>query len=241
MLKTVSVAALAALGVCALTSNAYAVDTIATISGSYDLAYYDTPALTFHVDPGITLHNMTMHLQGYQGLNNGVSLNITLGDITSGDTTFIWGFLPGVSGATTPGNLAAYDYDDEWGNYPPGYTNPGCVVGGGLCALVGNFSVTLNGTVLGGIHSGAAITSYFTPSSNATGGFVGWEGLDPDGLSESIYDQHSGSLTGTLAVITLGTTGVPEPSTWAMMLAGFAGLGFAGFRSRRRSLSPIGA
>ncbi len=28
---------------------------------------------------------------------------------------------------------------------------------------------------------------------------------------------------------------VPEPTTWAMMLAGFAGLGFAGYRSTRRS------
>jgi hypothetical protein len=27
--------------------------------------------------------------------------------------------------------------------------------------------------------------------------------------------------------------GVPEPSTWAMMLLGFAGLGFAGYRQRR--------
>ena len=27
----------------------------------------------------------------------------------------------------------------------------------------------------------------------------------------------------------------PEPSTWAMMLIGFAGLGFAGYRSTRRS------
>ena len=26
---------------------------------------------------------------------------------------------------------------------------------------------------------------------------------------------------------------VPEPSTWAMMLIGFAGLGYAGYRSRR--------
>jgi hypothetical protein len=28
-------------------------------------------------------------------------------------------------------------------------------------------------------------------------------------------------------------TAVPEPSTWAMMLIGFAGIGFAGYRSRR--------
>lgn len=30
-------------------------------------------------------------------------------------------------------------------------------------------------------------------------------------------------------------TAVPEPSTWAMMLIGFAGLGYAGYRASRRS------
>jgi PEP-CTERM motif len=30
------------------------------------------------------------------------------------------------------------------------------------------------------------------------------------------------------------TTAVPEPSTWAMLLLGFAGLGYAGFRRGRR-------
>jgi hypothetical protein len=34
----------------------------------------------------------------------------------------------------------------------------------------------------------------------------------------------------------VGTT-VPEPSTWALMALGFAGLGFAGWRLRRRSVS----
>ncbi|MBN9063940.1 MAG: PEPxxWA-CTERM sorting domain-containing protein [Rhizobiales bacterium] len=34
------------------------------------------------------------------------------------------------------------------------------------------------------------------------------------------------------------TTGVPEPSTWAMMLIGFAGLGFAGYR-KRAAVQPI--
>jgi hypothetical protein len=28
---------------------------------------------------------------------------------------------------------------------------------------------------------------------------------------------------------------VPEPSTWAMMLIGFAGLGYAGYRTSRKS------
>ena len=29
---------------------------------------------------------------------------------------------------------------------------------------------------------------------------------------------------------------VPEPSTWAMMLLGFAGLGYAGWRARRQTV-----
>jgi hypothetical protein len=33
---------------------------------------------------------------------------------------------------------------------------------------------------------------------------------------------------------------VPEPSTWAMMLAGFAGLGLAGYR-RAKALGPMSA
>jgi hypothetical protein len=32
---------------------------------------------------------------------------------------------------------------------------------------------------------------------------------------------------------------VPEPSTWAMMLLGFAGLGFAGYRGRRTAISIV--
>lgn len=33
------------------------------------------------------------------------------------------------------------------------------------------------------------------------------------------------------------TTTVPEPSTWAMMLLGFAGLGYAGYRRTRNAVS----
>ena len=37
----------------------------------------------------------------------------------------------------------------------------------------------------------------------------------------------------------LSFTAVPEPSTWAMMLAGFAGLGFAGYRGSRKSVALV--
>jgi hypothetical protein len=36
-----------------------------------------------------------------------------------------------------------------------------------------------------------------------------------------------------------GATAVPEPSTWAMLLAGFAGLGYAGLRRSRAAISAL--
>jgi hypothetical protein len=44
------------------------------------------------------------------------------------------------------------------------------------------------------------------------------------------------SLTQTETLTFAAAGGVPEPSTWAMMLIGFAGLGFA-FRQSRRKVS----
>jgi hypothetical protein len=35
------------------------------------------------------------------------------------------------------------------------------------------------------------------------------------------------------------SSSAPEPSTWAMLLAGFASLGYAGLRSRRRCAISI--
>ena len=36
-------------------------------------------------------------------------------------------------------------------------------------------------------------------------------------------------------VLSVTVTQVPEPSTWAMMLAGFAGLGFLSYRASRKT------
>jgi hypothetical protein len=62
-------------------------------------------------------------------------------------------------------------------------------------------------------------------------------GLDPTNPTAFITDltfESAGSFTGTMTPI---TASVPELSSWAMMLIGFAGLGFAGYRASRKSAS----
>jgi hypothetical protein len=133
------------------------------------------------------------------------------------DSNFIW------NDPTTAGNLFSYDYDDSFGGGGPCPPNP---INSGLCNNVGNFEV-----VFTAMWNGQAVFSVFSPTTNATGGFVGWEGLNPDGLSEDPnYDVHNGSLTGTLAYIDIGTP-TPEPGTLALLSASLAAFAFA--RRRR--------
>ena len=215
--------------------------TVATIGGCYDCGVFDTPSLFFNNSSGGTFTNAQMLLKGYQGQNNGVTATVNLGTIGGGTTQIFWGSLPGAPNGTTPHNLTAYDYDDEFIGTSAIINDPtcgggGCAPGGGpqWYAQVGNFSVTFTAVVSGGAFDGKAVFSVFSPNSNATGSFVGWEGLDPNGYSESpAYDVHTGQVTGHLADIDLGLPPppVPEPETYALLMAG---LGLVGWAARRR-------
>ena len=60
------------------------------------------------------------------------------------------------------------------------------------------------------------------------------------GLTPGVYEWAWGPGTDqnfTLH-IELGVVAAPEPSTWAMMLIGFAGLGYAGCRASRKNAAP---
>jgi hypothetical protein len=50
------------------------------------------------------------------------------------------------------------------------------------------------------------------------------------GYWDTIYTDNNGSQT-------LAVDAVPEPSTWAMMMLGFAGLGFMTYRKRKNGLA----
>jgi hypothetical protein len=58
---------------------------------------------------------------------------------------------------------------------------------------------------------------------------------DPPTLSLNL---PQGASVATASGVFDSFTSVPEPSTWAMLLIGFAGLGFAGYR-RARPLAPF--
>jgi hypothetical protein len=51
---------------------------------------------------------------------------------------------------------------------------------------------------------------------------------------DAVGDQQVGNILDNVTLST-GVGVVPEPSTWAMMLMGFAGLGFAGWRAQRKA------
>ena len=68
-------------------------------------------------------------------------------------------------------------------------------------------------------------------------------------LTSLVFPNVSGPLTftdlgpsdqeGNLIDNVVVSTGVPEPSIWAMMVVGFAGLGFIAFRRGRKTSTAI--
>ena len=111
--------------------------------------------------------------------------------------------------------------------------------------LVGNFSYVNSGINIFDPTGTWEGTILINPGSgNTAGGLWALEvGTGPNNgfpntlfFTDGINGEKDG-LFGSLVFATNGVppvTGVPEPSTWAMLLLGFAGLGFAFRRSRRR-------
>ena len=69
------------------------------------------------------------------------------------------------------------------------------------------------------------LTYSSTPTFQQVGYTTSSDTADTNYFFTDLPNSGAGSVT-----VTPITSGVPEPSTWAMMLAGFAGLGFLGYR-----------
>jgi hypothetical protein len=169
------------------------------------------------------------------------NLTVTLG---TGPTTFsFWNPLAiGVGGGGVFTQTFSYNFDTSDYGYgsPPGGILPLDPGGNGI----GGCSSTPSAQATAGITSlcastkpvvkfstdgGATFTTLYDSGHILDTGLYDFVNYSPDG-NESIKWNLIGS-----APDRGGTGAVPEASTWVMMLAGFAGLGFMGIRKSRKS------
>jgi hypothetical protein len=75
--------------------------------------------------------------------------------------------------------------------------------------------------------TGAGVASFEVAGIDVANGL---SPTNPTAFVTALTFEGTGMFTGTMTPISVN---VPEPSTWAMMLIGLAGLGFAGYRTRR--------
>jgi hypothetical protein len=118
---------------------------------------------------------------------------------------------------------------------PPGSNcgDPSCFTSGGAVAssnpLLNNF-VFSNATT----NAELAASSYFyiiQPWNNGPGNTIAAQFAN-GGSPNSYIDLYNGQYVPSNWSL---TAAVPEPSTWAMMLLGFAGVGFMAYRRRNQS------
>ena len=111
---------------------------------------------------------------------------------------------------------------------------------GGFTIVAGNnlpattnapWSLTTNFT----IHDGVPYTMLAYLQATTSGSFLPGQVTVTDPLS---FDLPEGvTFTASDPLFLTQVSGVPEPSTWAMMLIGFAGIGFMAYRRSQRALS----
>jgi probable HAF family extracellular repeat protein len=145
-------------------------------------------------------------------------------------------FLPGsaysqATGINDAGQVVGFSFANgvevptEWSNgqvislpFLPGFTFAGRALGINDAGQVVGFNQNAPG-------SGAA-----TEWSN--GQVINLVGLTGSTFSQAAGINDAGQVVGFSDVV---ANRVPEPSTWAMMLIGFAGLGYAGYRQSKRA------
>jgi hypothetical protein len=206
-------------------SGAAGAVTVSLTPGPQDPQYFASEAAGqngFIID-GVTWSLVSGSAATAKGTTPGISAApLGMGTSTSTGTTYMsvrGGGTEMATWATPQTSLSIY-----WGSIDANI----CGGGSSSCGNLNSVAITVDGYTLTGsnlMSMGAlGIGSQGSPKDNQ---LVRISGLAP-------FTQVEFSSTRNAFEFSLGAA-VPEASTWAMMLAGFAGLGFLGWRGSRKT------
>jgi hypothetical protein len=187
-------------------------------SCSDTVTFSSTPVL---IDGGALSLYETQTATGANGEWDVWHVSTVGGGPIAGDTSGYWSI---VLSYTLSANVIFDAVVDQWTVNGTAVTPTGNI-GGICCASASNpilpgggfYSSGFSGALSAGVQSNWE-QIYVSPYS-----FVSSGGIDPDTANGFNFALHFTAAT------------VPEPSTWAMLLLGFAGLGFAGYRAQRKT------
>jgi PEP-CTERM motif len=187
----------------------------------YYASYRQQPAQSFSYD--LLRSDRLIYCFDYRRRHSSLLTDTIAVNSTGAGTLFIW---VTESGLTSPlGEV----------NYISGLTS-NLLVGGISSVTLSTFVSPTdgvsppNGTLLD--------TATFTGLGTETLSSVLNPGPGPYSLQE-LFVIHATGVGATNLTIDLTSSTVPEPSTWAMMLLGFAGLAYAGFRRAKADRATI--
>lgn len=152
--------------------------------------------------------------------------------VTPGETFHITatGFVECCDTASTPGQSGPDGFNPNPFT-PPGSTITNSIAGGtvGTYTSTNGSAFALVGTYLNGSPFTIGSNDTITIPFGVTTLYLGF--ADASGFQgpSGYYQDNAGSLQVTISA-------VPEPTTWAMMLLGFCGLGFLAYRKQHPSL-----
>ncbi len=148
----------------------------------------------------------------------------------------------GINSDSTPWIVGFYQPDAALA------TSYGYLDVGGAITTIDPFGSTFTQAL--GVNDLGEIVGFYTDSSGDQHGYIDNGGVftsfdPPDSASTTINGLNDkgdivGFYTNPATDTVDGFVGspVPEPSTWAMLLAGFAGLGFLGYRKTLKATAP---
>jgi hypothetical protein len=139
--------------------------------------------------------------------------SMSLGQVHEGDQYTITVDVGAVGGQTFGGFKVLLGY------------NPTGVAGAGATFFTLNANATTGGTPAPGTWQTETLTGTFASGTTTASGFVFVELLGYGSNTVELFDNVHASFDN-------GVGAVPEPSTWAMMILGFAGVGFMAYRRR---------